>query len=153
SSDRRNISHLCYCYFRAGRIMEESDIQDRIKAGLFLCSSEADEMLNTLAPEYSQKVSLTAKEKLEFLKARVEDVFHCVDELTTTIEKDEFILSHFVHPDVLLRLRSSWESVVAKKLKDAGIAFKEEGNSSISVLPSARIKSLIEVDKEAIVQD
>src|SRR5690606_3087096 len=153
SSDRRNISHLCYCYFRAGKILEEVEIPERIKAGLFLCSDEAGEMLKTLSPEYSQKVSLTAKEKLEFLKARVEDIFPCVDELSSTIERDDFVLSHFVQPDVYLRLRPGRESAVKKKLKDAGIAFEEEGNSAIALLPSARIESLIDLDNEAIVQD
>ena len=153
SSDRRNISHLCYCYFRTGKILEEVEIPERIKAGLLLCSDEAGEMLKTLSPEYSQKVSLTAKEKLEFLNARVEDIFPCVDELSTTIERDDFILSHFVQPDVYLRLRPGRESAVKKKLKDADIAFEEEGNSAIALLPSARIESLIDLDKEAIVQD
>ncbi len=47
SKDRKQISHLCYCYFRLGRSLLKISIEERILIGLFLCSNEPKAVLET----------------------------------------------------------------------------------------------------------
>ncbi len=38
SKDRKQISHLCYCFFRLGKMAMDLPTSERILLGLFLCS-------------------------------------------------------------------------------------------------------------------
>ena len=44
SKDRKQISHLCYCYFRLGKAAMGLPVEERILMGLFLCSNESNEI-------------------------------------------------------------------------------------------------------------
>ena len=64
SKDRKSISHLCYCYFRTGKALPKLSVEDRIVAGLFLCSSEENEILAFLKPAWNSNAGLSIEEKL-----------------------------------------------------------------------------------------
>ncbi|HET6766065.1 MAG TPA: Fmu (Sun) domain-containing protein, partial [Chitinophagaceae bacterium] len=64
SKDRKQIAHLCYCYFRLGKGMMHIDTEERILIGLFLCSEKPNEILGSLKPEWNEKFDLPLSEKL-----------------------------------------------------------------------------------------
>lgn len=64
SKDRKQISHLCYCFFRTGKLFSQFSIEEKIVAGLFLCSAQKNELLSFLKPAWGDAVVLQAKEKL-----------------------------------------------------------------------------------------
>jgi len=70
SKDRKAISHSCYCYFRLGKAAKNLPIEERILAGLFMCSKEANEMLAAIKPEWNEKVLLPVSEKCSMLNAQ-----------------------------------------------------------------------------------
>src|SRR5689334_10617317 len=110
SKDRKQISHLCYCYFRIGKLKEELPVEDRVLIGLFLCSAESNELLQALKPEWNENVALTVNEKLALLQPAIAaDIFPFTDELSNGIEKEPFIISHLQQPDLFLRLRPGKE--------------------------------------------
>ncbi|MET0393111.1 MAG: Fmu (Sun) domain-containing protein, partial [Chitinophagaceae bacterium] len=53
SSDRKQIGHLCYSYFRLGKAGQELPVPEKVLAGLFLCSSAPGALLETLRPEWN----------------------------------------------------------------------------------------------------
>src|SRR5258706_5061990 len=126
SKDRKQISHLCYCYFRMGKMKMDLPVNERILAGLFLCSSQSNEVLQQLKPGWDREISLPVKQKLSFLSVAryTKDIFQFANELSSDIVKEEFILSHLKQPDFFLRLRPGKEKSVKVKLKNAGIDFK-----------------------------
>src|SRR6266513_5732875 len=63
SNDRKQISHLCYCYFRLGKSLLNISIEERILFSLFLCSSKPNEMLQQLKPEWNKNVNKSLEEK------------------------------------------------------------------------------------------
>ena len=71
SRDRRQISHLCYCYFRLGKALLNIPIEERVLIGLFLCSDRPNEMIELLKPEWNEKVDLSVKEKLLIITAQL----------------------------------------------------------------------------------
>ena len=58
SMDRKQISHLCYCYFRLGKALPEKSVEEKILIGLFLCSSQGNEILEHLKPAWNEKIHL-----------------------------------------------------------------------------------------------
>ena len=155
STDRKIISHLCYCYFRTGKSMQGIPVEERILTGLFLQSHEPNNLLEELKPAWNQQTGLSIREKISFLQ-QVDystTLFPWVNELSKDINKEAFVFSHLVQPDLFLRLRPGKEEQVKQKLRKAGISFQLITADCIAMPNSSKIDGIIELDKEAVVQD
>lgn len=155
SKDRKQISHLCYCYFRLGKAMTGRPAEERILIGLFLCSSQSDEVLQALRPEWNEKIQMPVEEKCSMLNIQCStfNLFSFADELSEGIEREQFSLSHLEQPDLFLRLRPGKEIIATQKLTKAGIPFNQTTNTCIALPNSSRIDDIIDLNKEAVVQD
>jgi len=155
SRDRKQISHLCYCYLRLGKSLMQIPIEERILTGLFLCSNKSNEVLKQLKPEWNEKVHSALKEKLLIIGSSVliTDVFHSKEALSEEIDHEKFCESFFIQPDLFLRLRPGHEKEVKRKLQNADIVFKEINSNCLSLDNASKIDEVIELDKEAVIQD
>ena len=160
SKDRKQVSHLCYCYFRLGKSLLSLSAEERILLGLFFCSAESNEILAVLRPDWNDKVNLKPEEKCSLFNdpELVEgcsklSIFPWKEELTGGIEHERFAESFFVQPDLFLRLRPGKENRVKQKLQNAGIEFRVIKDDCIALSNSSRLDELIEMNKEAVVQD
>ena len=160
SRDRKLISHLCYCYFRLGKSAspnppQREGLEERILAGLFLCSEKPNEILEQLKPGWNKQIDLPVRSKLLIINSSllIADVFPWKNELSEGIDHDKFCESFFAQPDLFLRLRPGYEDMAKKKLRDAGFDFKEIDSSCLSLANNSKFGNTIELDKEAIIQD
>jgi 16S rRNA (cytosine967-C5)-methyltransferase len=155
SKDRKQVSHLCYCYFRLGKALQKVPVEERILIALFFCSRQSNDILQALKPGWNEYVALnfTEKQKLIGHSFSINDIFTGTDELSDALDKEAFILSHFEQPDLFLRLRPGKEKKVIQKLTDGGIAFEIISDSCIALPNAAKIDELIQLNKEAVVQD
>ncbi len=130
-------------------------VEERIITGLFLQSNEPNKLLEEFKPAWNQKAVLSIGEKLSFLQQPdySSTLFPWISELSNGINKEEFALSHLVQPDLFLRLRPGKEELVKQKLRKAGISFQLISDSCIALLNSSKIDEIIDLDKEAVVQD
>jgi 16S rRNA (cytosine967-C5)-methyltransferase len=155
SKDRKNISHLCYAFFRLGKALPQLPAEERILTGLFLCSHEPNELLQHLKPEWNDNAHLTPAEKLTLLNHsfQLHELFPWEHKLSNGIDYEAFCSSFLTQPDLFLRLRPGKEAVVKNKLQQAGIAFHETTPSCLALPNASKIDTVIEVDKEAVIQD
>ncbi|MGZ8539141.1 MAG: Fmu (Sun) domain-containing protein [Chitinophagaceae bacterium] len=153
--DRRLISHLSYCYFRLGKAEINMPLEERILAGLFFCSNEPNEMLDSFKPEWNKNVSLPLPAKCAMLNINYStlDVFPWEEELSEGIEYEAFSESFFIQPDLFLRLRPGKESVVKQKLEEKQIGYKIIKDNCIVLSNSSKLEEVIRLNKEAVVQD
>jgi len=157
SNDRKQISHLCYCYFRLGKARLSIPTEERILVGLFLCSTEPNEMLTQLKPAWSKHLHLPIQEKLLIIPGNysllIQEVFPWQNELSDGIDHGKFCESFFVQPDLFLRFRPGHENSVREKLSRAEVDFKEMNASCLALPNSSKIEDLVELDREAVIQD
>jgi len=155
SKDRKMIGHLCYCFFRTGKSLLQLSIDERILAGLFLCSNAPNEMLQQLKPEWNEKLSLPVNEKLLIINYSllITDVFPWKKELSEGIDHEKFSKSFFTQPNLFLRLRPGYEKIAGEKLANSGIKFNEIGATCLSLPNATKVETIVELDKEAVVQD
>lgn len=155
SRDRKQIAHLCYCFFRLGKSFGQISPQERILTGLFLCSNEPNDVLQELKPQWNQKVKQSLNEKYVMLGPgnSIFNVFPWKEELSEGVHHEEYCKSFFFQPDVFLRLRPAYEDIARKKLADAGIGFNEINAQCLSLPGASKIEEIIELDKEAVIQD
>ncbi|MFI5187238.1 MAG: Fmu (Sun) domain-containing protein [Chitinophagales bacterium] len=160
SNDRKQITHLCFCYFRLGKSAppnppQRGGLEERILTGLFLCSSEPNEIFEKLQPEWNKQIDLPVSHKLLIINDSllIETIFPWKDELSNEINYEKFCGSFFIQPDLFLRLRPGCENAVRKKLSGSKIHFTEINESCLSLRNNSKIENIIELDKEAVVQD
>src|SRR6266404_7954861 len=77
SKDRKQISHLCYCFFRLGKALPGIPVEERIVTGLFLCSTEQNEIIRELRPEWNDQINLPTDKKLLIINYSllIKDIF------------------------------------------------------------------------------
>ncbi|HRE38906.1 MAG TPA: Fmu (Sun) domain-containing protein [Chitinophagaceae bacterium] len=155
SKDRKQIAHLCYCYFRLGKALMNIPTNQRILAALFLCSSTPDLLLDALKPEWSDKVLLPVEEKWAIAEGKngVSNIFPWSELLSAGLDHLQFCKSLLIQPDLFLRIRPGKTEQVQLKLQQAGIIFSRPDATCIALDNRTKIDELIILDKEAVVQD
>jgi 16S rRNA (cytosine967-C5)-methyltransferase len=155
SKDRREITALCYGFYRLGAAFENYTVEERILLGAFLTSEENNFVLQELKPEWNENIKLSGEEKLRLLHVQKESFhfFPLLNELSEAINKEQFDLSFLQQPLLYLRIRPGKKKIVSSKLQNASIAFEFIGNDCIALANSSKVDEVIELNKEAVVQD
>ena len=162
SKDRKNISHLCYCYFRTGKALLPLTVEERVVAGLFLCSTTPNEVLGQLKPEWNKQTGISAAEKSSMLNAQypilngecsVLSIFPWKEALSEGIDHAGFAASFLVQPWLFLRVRPGNDDVVEQKLASADIPYTQAGFHCLALPNASKVDEVIIINKEAVVQD
>ena len=155
SRDRKQITSLCYNYFRLGNAVKNISIEERIVLATFLCETSSSEIVKTVKPEWNDLVEQTIQQKLSVVSKQfpVQNIFPYKDELSEGIDPEKFNASFLIQPDLFLRVRPGNYKRVTGKLAGAGIAYKLVNEDCIVLPNSSKINEVIELDKEAVVQD
>ncbi len=158
SKDRKNISQLCYAFFRLGKALPTLPAEERILTGLFLCSAEPNELLQHLKPDWDSQTHLSLADKWRLISdtdaaAGLLAVFPWKDELSANMDHTSFCASFFTQPDLFLRLRPRHEAAVKSKLQQAGVPFREVSRHCLALPNASKIDTVIGTDREAVIQD
>jgi 16S rRNA (cytosine967-C5)-methyltransferase len=155
SKDRREVTHLCYSYFRLGKAFEKESVEERILMGVFISSSENNFVLSELKPEWNKKIHLTLTEKIHHLNAQneIKHLFPFTGELSKEIDEHLFQTSFLIQPLLYLRIRPGKKNRVIDKLQKAGVDFETAANDCLALINSSKVDEVIELNAEAVVQD
>lgn len=157
SKDRKNISHLCYTYYRLGHALWELVEEDRLKISLFLCSDSAGEWRILYEDSWIRNWDKHLKGRLDYVRRAypgfsVKNIFPWTDELSEGIDTDVFVESGFIQPDLFLRIRPGKEKIVLQKLHEHSVLYRQTGNC-IALPNSTKVDTILTIDDEAVIQD
>ena len=155
SSDRKMVSHICYCFYRLGEAFKQLTEEERMLVAVFLSSTSPNIVLKQLKPEWNEHVSLSAESKLGILGAndQLEHIFPFPDFLSKEINREAFQLSHLVQPDLFLRLRPGKEDKIIKRLQTEGIDFLRISEKALALPNQTKLDDLMVTDEAAVIQD
>lgn len=155
STDRRQISSLCYHYFRAAKALGNMPEQEKWIAASFLCETKQNKLLDDLKPEWNAFIASPVKEKIQLMDDvfQEENLFPFAQHLSHAIDPAAFALSFLTQPDLFLRVRPGNKKDVRDKLFENTIPFKEINDRCLSLPNGSKIEAVIELDKEVVVQD
>ncbi len=153
SRDRKNISSLCYNFFRVGSAFNESGLDERLLAGMFLCTHSVNEWLQNERPEWNNNIILPLKDKLNLLNINANIIFPFNDELSRDVDVDNFSTSFLIQPNVFIRVRPGKQQLVKSKLTNSKIAFKEINEDCFAFENATKVEDVIEINKDAVIQD
>lgn len=158
SNDRRVANRLMYNYFRLGKALYNTPTEDRLIVAEFLCNSQINSFLQHFKPEWALCIGFDIDEKLKLVKTaypdfKLTDVFPWSSELSEGIDKQAFLKSFFVQPDLFIRVRKGFEQNVKSVLTKESITFKDEGNGCFSLPNGTRLETLFPQQNFFEVQD
>lgn len=155
STDRKNISQLCYGFFRLGKAFEEQPVIDRLLIGVFLSSRNSNDVLQEIKPLWNENITLNTLEKLSFLQAKEElsKVFPLHQKLSSKIDREVFQISMLHQPLLFIRVRPGKIDVVEQKLKAAAIQYNRVNDSCLAIANSSKVDAAIQLNRDAVIQD
>jgi 16S rRNA (cytosine967-C5)-methyltransferase len=154
SRDRKQITMLCYGYFRLGHATQDLPVEEKMLLGLYLTSSVPSPLLEELKPEWNQQAQKPLDEKLaEFPNIQPTDIFAWNARLSPAIDTYLFNRSLLIQPDLFLRIRPGMKKLVLDKLNKAGAAVEVMEETILRLGNASHADDWVELDKEAVVQD
>lgn len=156
SSDRRMTSRFCYNYFRLGNAYPQGDLVERLVIAEFLCEQHSD-LVSLRNQELANAIQLPVKAKLE-LAAKLKDfdregLFPLTEILSEDIDKDAFVASHFIQPDLFVRLRRGQESRVRDILQKEAVVNDAIAPQTLALPNGTKLQNIKGLDGLYEVQD
>jgi 16S rRNA (cytosine967-C5)-methyltransferase len=153
STDRKQIATLCYDFFRLGKALPGKAIEEKLITATFLCERSGNDFLNFHKPGWNELMTGSLSEKIISAGLVPGDIFPWKEELSDGIEINSFSLSFLIQPDLFLRIRPGRTNSVIKKLDEAGLPYEMKAGDCIALPNGSKLDPVIELDKEAVVQD
>ncbi|HLT41459.1 MAG TPA: RsmB/NOP family class I SAM-dependent RNA methyltransferase [Sphingobacteriaceae bacterium] len=156
SSDRRVASRLTYNFFRSGNAFQEFPVHQRLALGEFLCEEDSN-FANLLFPELEGQVNESLENKIKFCEEHfdfnLESLFPLSDSVSDQIDKEAFFRSHFIQPDLFIRIHPGKEANVKVVLKNAKISFQELEENVLAFANGTKLDQVKEIQGKYEVQD
>lgn len=156
SKDRKQITSLCYDYFRVGfGVSSKLSIQEKILLAAFLVEKKPSALLEKLKPLWNEKIDLDTSSKIAMVNDvfSLEKIFPFVDELSEQINIRDFCLSFLIQPKLFMRIRPGFNQAVFDKLKSAQIPFGKINEYCLAFYNNEKVSDIVNLDKEAVIQD
>ncbi|MCJ8210297.1 RsmB/NOP family class I SAM-dependent RNA methyltransferase [Mucilaginibacter sp. RS28] len=158
STDRKVASRLIYNYYRLGKALPQLAAEDRLMVAEFLCNNQLNSFLQHFKPEWAACISFGLDEKLEMVanaysEFALEDVYPWTDRLSEGINREAFLKSFFVQPDLFIRVRKGFEQQVKAELKKADVTYRDEGNNCLALPNGTRLENIFPKQHWFEVQD
>jgi 16S rRNA (cytosine967-C5)-methyltransferase len=158
STDRRVASRLIYNYFRIGNALHDLPSQDRLMVAEFLCNTQLNSFLQHFKPEWAACIGFSIDEKLALVKAvykdfNLNDVFPWISQVSAGIDKEAFLKSFFIQPDLFIHVHNGYDHLVKSELNKAEVAFKDEGNGCFALPNGTRLETIFPTQHWFEVQD
>jgi 16S rRNA (cytosine967-C5)-methyltransferase len=153
--DRKHISQLCYCWYRAARLLAPPVTTENLITALFICSQQTSEIVAALAPPLNETIEQPIADKLQQLGITLPlaTIFPYENELSADVNLSAIAAACLQQPDLFIRIRPGHNKPVIEKLKKAGIAFKELEANCVALPATTKLETIIAINKEAVVQD
>jgi 16S rRNA (cytosine967-C5)-methyltransferase len=158
SSDRRVANRLVYNYFRLGKALWNTPTEDRLMVAEFLCNTQTNSFLDHFKPDWAACIGFTIDEKIDLITKthptfKLEDVFPWTDRISPAIDKQAFLKSFFVQPDLFIHVHNGYDHLVKAELNKANILFKDEGNGCLALPNGTRLEAIFPTQHWFEVQD
>ena len=164
SRDRKQVSEMCYCFFRMGHALKNISAEERIISGIFLSNQHQEQILEQLRPDWHMLVEKTLEEKLEIISLKFPDfqlteIFPWKNLLSAGMDHRAFCLSFLEKPRLFIRVRPGKEQVLTTKLTEHKIEFHDADPHSLlpfkaySFNGGTKLDNVFLLNREAVVQD
>lgn len=152
SSDRRMTSRLCYNFLRIGDFAKDTSMEERIVYAEYLCEQDSP-IVALLRPDLYVSMGDSLETKIAKVEADTNLFFPFSGEFSDGINKEAFLQSQLVQPDLFIRIKKGKEGSVRKELGNRHIPFREISEGTLALPNGSRLQDLSTIKGDYEVQD
>lgn len=156
SSDRRMTSRFCYTYFRLGNSLKQHTIIDRLVFAEYLCE-QSSAVVFIFRPDLALSIQEPLSYKINVLTRDygfvMAELFPLIDHISTEVDRDCFLESHFIQPDLFLRIRKGKESYVHSIFEKNDIPFTVLTTRTLALPNGTNLQKVANIEGMYEVQD
>ena len=145
SRDRKTISRLCYQFYRLGWFGKQLPVYERLMVAAQVFANSNMDLLLAIWPQF--------KPDHRFKENVLPEIFPFKDELSPSIDFNQFSASFLQQPYLFLRSRPCQTEKVEKALMQNDIAYHLLDEKCFRLENSEKIQDIIPLNKWAVVQD
>ncbi len=158
SSDRRWASRYIYSFFRLGKALSKLPQLERLAVGDFLCHDTSSLVIAQYLPKLEESIALPLEEKLALVKKaypsfKLSEVFSFDAELSEGIDREAFLKSFFIQPDLFIRVKETHIQAVINQLKANQINATEISPTTLALPNGTKLEQAINDPRLYQVQD
>lgn len=156
SRDRKQITSLCYNYFRLGAAVNDSaGINGKLLLAAFLLTNISSPVLFSIIPKWEENSGADIYKKIQIAKDifNVKKIFPFNEEVSDKINIDAFNFSFLIQPKLFIRIRPGKKEKIIPQLKRSEIHFEEINNQCLAFANTQKVSDVISIDKDAVIQD
>jgi 16S rRNA (cytosine967-C5)-methyltransferase len=155
STDRKLIRHYCYSYQRMGQAFSELSMENKLLAAVYLLSPSPDPLIAALRPDWLTMSGTTLQDRIASLPISFSwnDIFAHDIALSASLQKEEWIQSHFTQPDLFIRLRPHRAAHVLQQLLHAKLPYNTIDPTCLSFSAATSLASLATINSDYVIQD
>jgi tRNA and rRNA cytosine-C5-methylases len=153
--DRKEISNLCFGYYRTYHLLQELQIEEHLIKGLYLTSFTSSVVLEELNKDLQTTIGFSVVEKVRLLdlENKMKLIFPFQSQLSEQIDQEEFNRSFLIQPDLFLRIRPGKQQEVITKLVANDIQFSLVHEDCLQLTNNTKIDNVLNIDKDVVIQD
>lgn len=134
SKDRKFLSSLMYAYFRMGDVFKGMDVNERVIIASYLLNELDIEFIKHFNATLGELPSDDLDTRIENVKKiypsfNLNNVFPLSAEISSEIDREAFIKSHFIQPDLFLRAINNKHEKLISYLDTFNISYEKEGRT------------------------
>jgi 16S rRNA (cytosine967-C5)-methyltransferase len=153
SKDRKLIASLVYSYFRVAKALPNYTIEEKLIYAHYLCESNFSKLLEATNPELNSTIIHSIIQKANLLGIEINNLFPFAEYLIENLDFEKFALSFLKQPDLFLRIRPIYNSIVIDKLETAQIEYNLIAENCLALANTTKIDEHLVVGEEVIIQD
>ena len=156
SSDRKMTSRFIYNFFRLGNAFQHESVLNKLIYAEFLCENDSP-LVSIHNADLAQHISGLLVSKIEILQSRVNfelnEVFPLLSHLSDSVDKEIFIKSHFIQPDLFIRIKRMEEEQVISALDNSDLIYRRINPNSLALPNGFRLQDFPKLTGKFEVQD
>lgn len=153
SRDRKAIASICFQYFRIVNGLPHSSVDDVLMTSLYLNAQLPIDLFAQYNTEWPAHINESTEQKAAIAGIDMANLFPLNNELSAQIDTIRFNASHLQQPNLFIRIRPGYETIVQQKLLNAALPFHVISNNCVELPNSTKLDGIITMNKEAVIQD
>jgi 16S rRNA (cytosine967-C5)-methyltransferase len=158
SSDRRWVSRYIYSFFRIGRALRKESTILRLAIADFLCNVTPSLIIEKHFPALLDQLSLPAPAKIKLIQDLfpgfvMEDIFDFKTPLSADVDKEAYLNSYFIQPDLFIRVDERQAASMLDTLKLEGIPVRDISASTMALPNGTKLENFFPNQQYYQVQD
>ncbi|MGV3546974.1 MAG: RsmB/NOP family class I SAM-dependent RNA methyltransferase, partial [Pedobacter sp.] len=131
---------------------------ERLAVADFLCNTDLSLITESTFPKAAEYISLPLVEKVAFVKSQypdfdLKDVFPFDEDLSDGIDKEAFLLSLFVQPDLFIRVKETHLPTIKTRIEAAGVPVQELSDTTLALPNGTKLEQIVDDARLYQVQD